>query len=165
MGSMVRITMMSKAANLILHHAEIKVVTILKSQVILGEARGGDADVWLVSLVDRPSCCYPGCKHYWCQEPEVFLHLQSTKKCQKNSTQKGLHASLPRAGAFLEILIRKENGFEIQMLAMILPFKVTLRNLTLTCSEDSNDWPVDNPTDDNCCLQHTGEIPGGEGLL
>ena len=38
--------------------------------------------------------------------------------------------------------------------------KVELRSLMSTCSEDSNDRPVHNPTNDNCCLQHTREVPG-----
>ena len=50
--------------------------------------------------------------------------------------------------------------FRIQILAMILTSKVGLRKLRLTCSEDANDWTVDNPTDDYCCLQHTREVPG-----
>ena len=58
-----------------------------------------------------------------------------------------------------------KDGFCIQMLGMILTSKVTLMRLTTTCSEDSNYWSVDNPANDNCCLQHTREVPGGVSAM
>ena len=51
------------------------------------------------------------------------------------------------------------------MLPMVLTSKVALRILTLTCSEDANDRTVYNPADDNCCLQHTREVPGGVSAM